>query len=231
MAKILLGPTVIGIRGTVGGMTFSQNRGGPYARSWHKPPNPRSTAQLAQRSNLAEHAINWRNLSAANKATWDAYAALPAQALTDSLGQTYYASGYNWYITTNTNLVHIGGAAAVAAPAGARPGTPIVTSFVWSISSTSQPRWTFSAASPPLALNHAMWLIIVNSQGILVEPAVLYFMGVAVPNVSRQIHCRPAAVAKFGTFTTQQKAFALTYAIGADGQSSPIVHSAVDATA
>jgi len=231
MAKILLGPTVIGIRGTVAGVTFSANAGGPYARGWHTPPNPRRAAQLAQRTKLGNWAVAWRSLTAVQKATWTVYAAAAAQTLTDSLGQPYFASGFNWYITTNTNLAIIAGAAAVTAPVAARPAAPVVTAFVWSASSTSQPRWTMAVGDPGLALNHAMFLTIVNSIGLLVAPVVDYYMTFGIPNAGRQLHCRTQALTKFGTAFVGQRAFGRIHVIGADGQRSAPTRNAVNATA
>lgn len=231
MAKILLGPTVIGIRGTVGGITFSQNRAGPFAKSWRKPSNPRSITQRTSQNRLAYWSTQWRSLSAANKATWDAYAAAPAQQLTDSLGQPYYASGFNWYILTQRNLALIGAATIPTAPVGARLAAPTVTAFSYSISSSSQPRWTMAVASPGLALNHAMWISLVNSQGVAVPNTPYYFMKVAIPNVSRQVHCSGEFDTKFGTNLITQKAFASIYTIDAEGQASPEAFNSVNASA
>ena len=230
MAKILLGPTVIGIRGTVAGITFSSNGGGPYARGWHTPPNPRSGPQRTTRSTLARWAVTWRSLSAANQATWTAYAALPAQQLTDSLGQPYYANGLNWYITTQINLAIIGAAASTVAPVAARPAVPIVQTLLWSVASAAQPRWLLTVGSPGLGLYHKMFLNIVNSVGQQIGPTNFFYMLSAIPDGSRIIRCYTQALAKFGTQFVGQKAFGYIRVIGADGQQSAKVYNAVNAT-
>jgi hypothetical protein len=230
MAKILLGPTVIGIRGTVAGITFSANGSGPYARGWHTPPKPKSSAQQSTHSTLAYWAVLWRSLTAVQQATWTAYAALPAQQLTDSLGQPYYANGLNWYITTNINLAIIGAAAATVAPVGVRIAADTVTAFLWTQASTSTPRWTFAVGAPGLALYHKMFINIVNSIGQQIAPDTYYYMGAAIPNAGRQIHCHDAAVTKFGTYAIGQKVFGYVQTIGADGQQSTRSFNSVNGT-
>lgn len=114
MAVIKLGALISGIRGTVGGVTYSANRSGPYAKSWSRPPIALSPLQAERVSNLAGFAAGWQALSAANQATWDAYA--PTRPLTNSLGETYNASGFNWYCRINTHLEDAGLAWRSTAP-------------------------------------------------------------------------------------------------------------------
>ena len=231
MAKILLGPTVIGIRGTVGGITFSQNRGGPYARGWHQPPNPRTSNQLLSRSRLGTWAVAWRSLSSTNKGLWDTYAADVAQELTDSLGQAYYASGLNWFITVNIARAQMGLGQLSAAPTVAVPAAPNVEAASFSISSSSQPKVKIAAGSATLTLNHQCWLVIVNSQGQTIAPTNYYWMRTGVPNASRDLELRSFALAKFGTFTINQRAFFATNALNSDGRYGPTTYNAVNAVA
>lgn len=231
MAKILLGPTVIGIRGTVAGMTFSQNRGGPYARGWHQPPNPRTQKQLTQRGSLAGWAVAWRSLAAADKTTWRTYAAAAAQQLTDSLGQPYYANGMNWYVTVNTARAQMGLVALATAPVAAAPAAPTVESVNFSISTATHPKVKIAAASPTIALFHQCWIVIVNSQGIGNQPAVVYLMRTAVPNASRDLELGPQAFAKFGIKTIEQKCFFETNALSAEGRYGASTFNQANATA
>jgi hypothetical protein len=232
MAKILLGPTVIGIRGTVAGITFSQNRAGPYARGWHTPPNPKSATQLAARSTLATWAATWRTLTAAQQTTWDVYAAAAPQVLTDSLGQPYYASGFNWWITTQINLEHIGAVSILTAPVLARQVIPLTPTLEFRTTASAQAtRWRINALDPNLALNHTAWSVVVNSLGLNIEPAVLYYTFTGIPNVGRYVNITTPLAAKFGTFVVGQRLFSYIYSISAEGQASPIFHLADDCAA
>lgn len=128
MAIVKLGATVVGIRGTLGGITFSANKAGPYARIWTKGANPRTPTQSVQRGYVSEMPQAWRALTPVQQAAWDTWAALPAQQKTNSLGLGYYISGYAWFVCINTRLRIMGLATRTAPPAGARP--PALTATV-----------------------------------------------------------------------------------------------------
>jgi len=66
----------------------------------------------------------WSALSSAQRSAWDTFAALGAQALINSLGETYYASGYNWFCKCNVRLLRTGRATISAVPVIARPSAP-----------------------------------------------------------------------------------------------------------
>lgn len=132
MAIAKLGVLVTGIRGTVGGATFSANKSGPYLRAWSKPPNPRTAYQSGQRTTLSWTAGQWRNLDPAERTAWDVWAALPAQEKTNSLGEAYYCSGFNWYVTINTRLERMAQTWRTDPPVQARPAavTPTVLTII-----------------------------------------------------------------------------------------------------
>lgn len=127
MAIIKLGPMVVGIRGTVGGITFSANLSGPNARAWSRGANPQSALQTDQRARLASLPAAWRSLSSAERAAWDTFAALPAQDLINSLGETYSISGFLWYTKINIRLLVAGRAIRVLVPTQSRPSAPSIT--------------------------------------------------------------------------------------------------------
>jgi hypothetical protein len=66
----------------------------------------------------------WNALSSAQRTAWDTFAALGAQALINSLGETYYASGYNWFVKCNVRLLRVGRTPISAVPVTARPSAP-----------------------------------------------------------------------------------------------------------
>ena len=124
MAIIKVSAPVAGIRGTVGGMIYSANKSGAYVRRWTGPINPRSGPQSIQRGNVGGMAAAWRALTSGQRADWDTYAGEPEQELTNPLGESYYASGWNWYVSCNTNLARVGRAPIEDAPTVAVPAAP-----------------------------------------------------------------------------------------------------------
>jgi len=129
MAIIKIGAPLTGIRGTIGGITYSENKSGTYAKAWGMPTNPNSPKQTTERAFVAQLSASWRAMSDAQRTAWDTFAALPAQELTNSLGEAYYASGWNWYVKCNVRLLRLGRATIVPVPTQARPAAPTIDEF------------------------------------------------------------------------------------------------------
>lgn len=126
MALIKFGPTVVGVRGTVGGLTFSANLASPYIKAWSPPINRRSTRQSDSRATFGNFATSWGGLSQSERDDWDDYANDAAQELTNSLGENYFTSGFSWYIKINTQLTLAGRASRDDAPTATRPAAPTI---------------------------------------------------------------------------------------------------------
>ena len=137
MAIIKLGVVVTGIRGTIGGMTFTNTLGGPTAKMWSKPGGAVSQKQSMARALMSGWPGIWRNLSDSDKNAWQTWANLPAQVKVNSLGENYYVSGFNWMVTVNTWRGMMGLAVSNTPPVGAWPSIPTVTSVDFSLSGGS----------------------------------------------------------------------------------------------
>lgn len=129
MAIIKVGAPLAGIRGTLGGITYSENGSGTYAKQWSIPSNPRTPHQTAERGFLARMPSLWAALSDAQRADWRSFAADPAQEKTNPLGEKYYASGYNWFCQCNVSLLRVGRATIQPSPTQAQPATPTILDF------------------------------------------------------------------------------------------------------
>jgi len=129
MAIVKIGAPLSGIRGTLGGITYSENGASVYAKQWSRPSNPRTPKQTRERSFLSSMPALWAALTDVQRAAWRTFAADPAQELTNSLGETYYASGYNWFTKCNVRLLRLSLSTISAVPTQARPAAPAVTEF------------------------------------------------------------------------------------------------------
>jgi len=129
MARIKVASPIAGISGSIGGLTFSRNSSGTYAKGWARPGYRRSPAQSVQRAIVANAPTAWRALTPTQRGDWDTYAAASAQELTDQFGDPYYASGFNWFVRLGTHLVRVGSSMIAAAPTGGTPATPTLTSW------------------------------------------------------------------------------------------------------
>lgn len=129
MAKTLLAAPIAGIRGKLGGLVYSANGSGTFVKPWNPPSNPQTPSQTLQRSYLSQMPALWRALSGAQRTAWDDFAALGAQALIDSLGETYYISGWLWFVKCNVRLLRVGRTPITAVPTIARPAAPTISAF------------------------------------------------------------------------------------------------------
>lgn len=154
MAKTLLAAPLAGLRGTIGALTYSANGSGTFVKAWRPPSKPQSENQMIERSYLARMPALWNALSSAQRTAWDTFAALGAQALTDSLGQTYYASGWNWFVKCNIRLLRVGRATISASPTIARPAAPTIDGLIISPAGTQTDQFVggtpgASSTNPP----------------------------------------------------------------------------------
>lgn len=87
--------------GSVGGLTFSRNKGGAYTRARAVPINPNTPFQQIIRNAVASLSNLWVNvLTPTQRAEWDLYAAnVP---ILNALGDPINLTGLNMYIRSNT---------------------------------------------------------------------------------------------------------------------------------
>lgn len=101
MAILKFGTIVTAARGTIAGTIFSANKAGPYAKAWARPAIAATTKQRNARAPFSGFASVWRSLSGAQRTAWASFAADPAQEQTNSLGDGYYLSGWQWFCKLN----------------------------------------------------------------------------------------------------------------------------------
>lgn len=167
MAILKFGTLIVAARGTLGGATLSANKAGPYAKTWGKGSNPRTQIQSAHRSSLVRWAIAWRTITQSQRTAWDVYAALPAQDLTNSLGELYSISGFGWYVRINMNLEQATAPARPDPPTLLEPAAPILQTFhLKTDAAATETRMILDASSPnvldPIVLKATLFF----SQGI-----------------------------------------------------------------
>jgi hypothetical protein len=141
--------------GSQGGETYSHNRFGQYVRRRAVPVQPRTAAQLAVRSRMANNAAGWRLLTDAQRAAWESLGTQITR--TDAVGKTYTFNGFMTYCSVNNNREAAGDATVSAPPALVTPptiatATLTLTSASFSLAYTATPLATgvrlFVFASP-----------------------------------------------------------------------------------
>jgi hypothetical protein len=121
MAKIQIGAPLTGIRGTVGGIVFSANASGPYAKILTKPITRFSAWQMPFRQQLSQTGYHWDNLSAPDRADWVTWAAAPTEPDYDPWGVQRYITGFQWYARCAQRRLFVDATWPSTAPSGAQP--------------------------------------------------------------------------------------------------------------
>lgn len=62
------------VQGKVGGQVYARNKGGYYVRSWAKPTDPRTVAQMNARATFSSASGLWHVQTDASKAQWNGFA-------------------------------------------------------------------------------------------------------------------------------------------------------------
>lgn len=74
MARIVGGNPNGEFRGKLGGLIFSRNKGGQYAKAYAMPVDANTAAQIANRVNFAQAISAFHSLNAADKGGWNIFA-------------------------------------------------------------------------------------------------------------------------------------------------------------
>lgn len=123
MARIKFGPLVSDARGAIAGTIVSRNGSGPYLKSNAMPVNARTGKTLAQRTIFGAIATCWRQLTPIEMNAWDVEAT--TTPFTNSLGETFFLSGFGLFMKYNMVLVGLGIGSIVSQP-GSQPSWPTV---------------------------------------------------------------------------------------------------------
>jgi hypothetical protein len=73
MAKILFGNMIADARGKLGGIVYSRNTAGAYARQKVSPVQPSTVGQLNQRARLTTQTKAWGRLTSAQREAWKSF--------------------------------------------------------------------------------------------------------------------------------------------------------------
>lgn len=99
MARILFGPLVTAVKGSIGGTTFQGNPSGQIIRS--RPHTSKSSTSKQQSTHQSVNLFlsSWFNLTQTVRNEWNDYAALWPKI--NKFGQSKILTGWNWYFSVN----------------------------------------------------------------------------------------------------------------------------------
>jgi len=233
MAILTFQAPVAGLRGKVGGLIYSANKSGPYIKPWGRGSNPRSLLQTAHRATLVRFSQAWRDLTSGERAGWDTYAALPAQDKTNTLGEVYSASGFNWFVEININRADGGQVQLDTAPVGARPGVSIINTFdFYETGAATDTFFNLDVTSPGHFGTHVIKAEVTNSIGrVALAEIRTYMINRVDVGTTRDFPFQDEAEAHFGTLQVGQKMFATIQRQDSEGQRGPAASASAEAQA
>lgn len=115
--KVKFGSIVTDGRGKLGGQVYARNRSGAYVRNKVTPNNPQTVYQSAARAILASFSEQWRGLTEAQRAAWNA--AGSSFPTTNQFGDEVIPTGKNLFTRLNVNLDDVGRSAISTPPSPA----------------------------------------------------------------------------------------------------------------
>lgn len=103
------------VSGSIGGLTFAHNKGGPYIRNRATPTDPNSPQQQAVRGFVGNLAARWNGiLTDVQRATWETYAA--NVTVLDPFGDPRLIPAISHFVRSNVPRMQSGEAPLDVAP-------------------------------------------------------------------------------------------------------------------
>lgn len=112
--KVKFGMMITDGLGKLGGHVVQRNAYGLFARTYVVPANPQTLFQQDRRAIVEDRIRQWPLLTDAQRAAWQALTA--DYPRTDGLGNSYFMTGQNLFVSLNLNLWMIGQGLIDAAP-------------------------------------------------------------------------------------------------------------------
>lgn len=147
MARVQYGSIITQVAGSIGGVTYQRNAAGSIARARVSPAvvgsgklinAPIATFNLIQA---------WRALDQSQIDSWDSFAA--AHTRENKFGQTKTLSGFNWFISLNSNLAIVG-SSLIEDPPTYTPPDALTYVLVDIIDQTTSPVMTVDFTPNPI---------------------------------------------------------------------------------
>jgi hypothetical protein len=123
MARVLYGPEVTSLKGSIGGITFHRNTSGEIAKLRPLSKSVKSYSQMLSQILFSDAINSWSLLSKANQALWNTFASLHSRY--NYFNEEKTLTGMNWYTSIYINSVLCGLTPPVSPPEYSLPNTPV----------------------------------------------------------------------------------------------------------
>jgi hypothetical protein len=212
MAIIKLGETVVGLRGTIGGITFSQNGSGTYAKKLAHPVRKNTVLQAARRSSFSQCRQDWAAVTPAQYADWDALAIAPPEIDHNSLGDVILINASHWHTRVNMRRLQAGQAIERECPVNSGVAAPDSFGLTIYITSNLVDDSTFEYTEDDFdGFYAALFLAFANSTVRTVQSTGYRCVWCTSIEGDTSTRINEELVATFGTLTAGQNIFGRLY--------------------
>lgn len=122
MARIVTGPLITSLKGSISGLTFQNNPSGLIVRSRPTLKKASTVKQTTAHASLYNWLSLWQALTQDQRDAWNEYAT--AWTKINKFGETKTLTGLNWYISSNQYIVVIGASIFSDPPVHTLPQAP-----------------------------------------------------------------------------------------------------------
>lgn len=181
---LVYNPAIIGLSGSMSGLTYSRNRSGAYIKTKLANPIPASTPLTNSNSSFCTISQLFSTIPDADRSLWNEFAS--TKIFTNRLGIPYNPSGQQLFISVNRNRAQLG-LPPITIPVELPPLTQMFTLniFVDFFGSEIQLEMINGTLDPSV---HHIWSISTPlSLGIHARTNRLYQIGNTLPNQSNLI--------------------------------------------
>lgn len=201
MAIFTPGPAVASVSGSIGGTTFSRNRGGQYMRRRAIPSNARTTYQDQIRAILAAQSQNFRDLTAAERNAWVDFAR--QTPVLNALGNSFTRSGHQAYVAINTRLSLTSQTLLTTPPIAAAPDALLTYSQTYDIGAGN---FAATFTPTPLGAGLRLWILaaVLNSPAKVYVQNLLRFVGTSASNQATGFDAQSLVEARLGSLSVGQ---------------------------
>lgn len=201
------------MRGSIGGNTYSRNRGGTYVKRFAAPVNPNTFAQQRARNILATNSVLWQSLTQAQRDAWTAWS--DSNPRTNSLGQSITLTGHQMFCSLNSNL-----RTATMTPV-AVPPTVVAPSGVAGLAGSWDPALetlTITWTSGPLPAGHKLYVFYSRAVAVTRNPNFnqARFLGASAAAATSPFTLAPGDIGE----VDETKLIVFVAVIAPDGQTS-----------
>lgn len=230
MAIVKFGSTVIGVRGNLGGVVYTNGPSGPFVKPWRNPVKSQTTRAAAARRNLSPYGAAWSAMTSSDQDDWRTYALSPGELDYNSLGLQYWLTGYQWFVRANVRRAALGLALTETVPSASAVDPSAGTSLTATAGPPLNVDFTWTAGDVPAGHGALLYAAVHPTVGLATIPSTTALIWQPYEPAGTTTDISTAMAARFGTLQAGYSIFTAFRIVRADGVASAAANALVRIT-